>query len=300
MAGATTHPVEAAVSPVPARRRGWGRQALRDRNPYVHGLLSGRGIAGLAVIAVLLLAAVLGPLLLSHSPTFQQRNAMLLGPSGQHPLGTDDLGRDVLARVLTGIRVDFVIGLIGVPCAAVAGTALALFGSLSRGLDTALQRIFDVLLAFPSLVLAIAITAVLGTGEQAIVVAVVLSDIPTFGRLIRGSVLVLRDREYVVAARLGGTRPARLLLRHILPNAADPLIVQFSLSMSTAVLLEGGLSFVGIGIQIPEPSLGNMLGESLPYLSTNATFALGPLIGISALVIGFNLIADSLNAGVRR
>jgi peptide/nickel transport system permease protein len=268
-------------------------------NPYLRGLLSARGITGVVIIGVLVLASLIGPLF-ADSPTFQQHNAMLLGPSLSHLLGTDELGRDILARVLAGIRADLVIGLIGVPAAALIGTALALFGSLSRFADTALQRLFDVLLAFPALVLAIAITAVLGTGEQALVIAVMLSNIPVFGRLIRGSVLVLRDREYVVAARVGGVRPGRLLYRHILPNALDPLIVQFALSMSTAVLLEGGLSFVGIGIQIPQPSLGNMLNEAIPYLSTDPAFALGPLICIGALVVGFNLIADSLNAGARR
>jgi peptide/nickel transport system permease protein len=268
-------------------------------SPYLRGLLSAPGITGVAIIGVLVLASLIGPLL-ADSPTFQQQNAMLLGPSLSHLLGTDELGRDILARVLAGIRADLVIGLIGVPAAALIGTALALFGSLSRFVDTALQRLFDVLLALPALVLAIAITAVLGTGEQAIVIAVMLSNIPVFGRLIRGSVLVLRDREYVVAARVGGVRPGRLLYRHILPNALDPLIVQFALSMSTAVLLEGGLSFVGIGIQIPQPSLGNMLNEAIPYLSTDPAFALGPLICIGALVVGFNLIADSLNAGARR
>jgi peptide/nickel transport system permease protein len=287
-------------APPAATAMGTATGSPRRRNPYLRGLLSPRGVGGLSIIGVLVLAGVVGPLCLPYSATFMSRDAMLLPPSAAHLLGTDDLGRDLLARVLAGIRVDLVIGLIGVPIAAVAGTVLAVLGAMSRIVDTVLQRLFDVLLAFPALVLAIAIIAVVGAGEPALVLAIVLANLPIFGRLVRGSVISLREREYVVAARAGGTRPLRLLVRHVLPNATDALVVQFSLSMSTAVLLEGALSFVGIGIQVPQPSLGNILNESIQFLSTNATFALGPLLGLSALVIGFTLVADGLNAGIRQ
>jgi peptide/nickel transport system permease protein len=272
-----------------------------SRNRYLRALRTPSGVLGLTLVAAVVLLGLLAPLLTSYPPTYQLRLQELLAPSSSHPLGTDELGRDLLSRVLNGIRVDLVVAILGVPAAAIIGCLAGLLGAAGpRWLNASLQRTFDVILAFPAIILGIAVAAILVPGERAIVVTILLANVPIFGRLSRDALISQREREYVIAARLIGVSPVRVLLRHILPNVVDPLIVQLALSMSLAVFLEGGMSFVGIGIQVPQPSLGNLLNEGLPYLSTNLNYALGPMLTLTALVVGLNLIADALNAGVLR
>ncbi|MBJ7603383.1 MAG: ABC transporter permease [Candidatus Dormibacteraeota bacterium] len=271
------------------------------RNRYLRALQTPRGLLGLGLVGTIVLLGILAPLLTPYSPTFQIRLQELLPPSGTHPLGTDELGRDLLSRVLNGIRVDLIVAVVAVPAAAILGCLAGLLGAAGPGWwDTTIQRAFDVILAFPAIILGIAVAAILSPGERAIVVTILLANVPIFGRLSRDALISQREREYVVAARLIGVSPVRVLFRHIFPNVVDPLIVQLALSMSLAVFLEGGMSFVGIGIQVPQPSLGNLLNEGLPYLATNVNYAVGPMLTLTALVVGLNLIADALNAGVLR
>ncbi|MER7752010.1 ABC transporter permease [Kitasatospora sp. NPDC097643] len=271
----------------------------RPRSRYLAGLRTWRGLTGLALVGVVALAGLLAPLLTDTDPNAQSALA-LAGPGGQHPFGTDDLGRDLFSRVLHGIGTDLAIILTAVPLGALLGCSAALIAATSRWADLTVQRLFDLLLSFPGLILGLAVTAVLGPGRWPVVIVIALAEIPGFGRQLRAGLLVQREREYALAARVGGASRARVLLRHVVPNAVDPLIVQSAVALSIGVFIEGGLSFLGLGVRPPEPTLGSILSQSVAYLATNPTFAAAPLAATTALVLGFTLIAEALNRGIRR
>ncbi|MGW9213258.1 ABC transporter permease [Embleya sp. NPDC055664] len=271
--------------------------AIGRKTSLVARLRGGATITGLAIVVLVFAAGLAAPLLATHGPEAQSADA-LAGPSGAHLLGTDEFGRDLLSRVLHGIRVDVFITAAAVPIGAFIGTAIGLLSGVHRYLDVVLQRLFDIMLAFTALVLGVTIAAIQGPGTTAIVLTVIGVNIPLFGRLARDAVISQRDRDYVIAARVVGTRPTRVLFRHILPNSVDALIVQAALSLSLAVFIEGAMSFVGIGVRPPDPSLGSLLRTSINFLSQNPAYALGPMVVVTALVIGFNLIADGLNKGL--
>ncbi|MFD4902653.1 ABC transporter permease [Streptomyces sp. NPDC048511] len=285
--------------PPPAATRKPGRRS-RPRHPYRTALSTARARTGLVLVGAVVLAGLLAPLLAGHGPTGQSAQSLAaLGTPG-HPLGTDDLGRDLLGRVLYGIRADLGIIAVAVPLGAALGCLAALLAAAHPVADTVVQRVFDLVLAFPGLILALAVTAILGPGRTPVILVIALAEIPVFGRLLRGSVLVQREREYVTAARVGGSSGRRVLFRHILPNAADPLIVQLAVSLTVAVFIEGAMSFLGVGVRPPEPTLGSVLAQSLPYLSEAPHFAAGPLITVTALVLGLSLVAEALNREIRR
>lgn len=269
-------------------------RARRARNPYLAGLLSPRGLTGLALAGLVALAGLLAPLLTDADPTAQSDEAF--APlSGAHPLGTDELGRDLLARLLAGVRVSLLVIVVSVPLSLLAGGLLGLFSSAGRWTDTPVQRFFDVVLAFPALVLGLAFAALLGTGAGAVIVTVAVATAPVFGRVLRGAVRSQAARDYVLAERVLGVGTARLYLRHVLPNCFDVLLVQTALACATAVFLEGGLSFLGLGVPPPGASLGGLLNSSLTFLTSSPFYATGPLVVISALVLCFTLLADGLN-----
>ncbi|MEU8134354.1 ABC transporter permease [Streptodolium elevatio] len=282
-----------AAAPTAAKPR-------RVRNRYLRGLLSPRGLFGLALVGLIFAAGLAAPLLTSHDPTFQTADALRGPGSGDHVWGTDEIGRDLLSRLLYGIRTDLLIVAAAVPLGLLIGCSLALVATTHRAADVAVQRLFDLLLSFPGLILGLTVTAIMGPGKATIITVITIIEIPSFGRMLRGAILVHRDREYATAARVGGAGPLRLLTRHVLPNAADPVVVQIAVSMSIAVILEGAMSFIGIGVRPPDPSLGGILAEARPYLEDHPTYALGPLVVITALVVGLNLIAEALNRGARR
>ncbi|MEU0354019.1 ABC transporter permease [Streptomyces cyaneofuscatus] len=271
-----------------------------SRHPYRAALSTARARTGLVLVGAVVLAGLLAPLVAGHGPTDQSGLSLAGVGTPGHPLGTDDLGRDLLSRVLYGIRADLGIIAIAVPVGAVLGCLFALAAAAHPVLDTLVQRIFDLILAFPGLILALAVTAILGPGPLPVVLVIALAEIPAFGRLLRGGILVQREREYVTAARVGGGSGPRVLVRHILPNAADPLIVQVAVSLTVAVFIEGAMSFLGVGVRPPEPTLGSVLSQSMPYLAQAPHFAAGPLITVTALVLGLSLIAEALNREVRR
>ncbi|MFJ6214225.1 ABC transporter permease [Streptomyces sp. NPDC092296] len=273
--------------------------ALRARHAYLDGLLTPRGLTGLALVGAIVLAGLLAPLLTSADPLAQGPDA-LAAPGGAHLLGTDDLGRDLLSRVLYGIRTDLVIAAAAVPVGAAAGCALAVAATTSRAADVVVQRAFDLILAFPGLILALAVTAILGAGTAPVVIVIALAEIPGFGRMLRSGILVQREREYALAARVGGASRLRVLVRHVLPNSADPLVVQLAVSLSIAVFIEGGMSFLGVGVRPPAPSLGGILSQAMPYLEQDPAFAAVPLVAITGLVLGLTFLAESLNRGNRR
>ena len=237
-----------------------------------------------------------GPSLTAASPT-NEAYPPLLAPSLHHLLGTDELGRDLWSRVLYGIRVDLLVAPVGVILSAAVGTILGCLSGMYEALDLVVSRVFDVLLAFPALVLGLVIAAVLNPGLAAIVLTVVITSIPLFGVLARRAVHQQLGQEYVLAGRLVGGSRLHVLLRHVFPNVIDPLVVQLPLSLSAAVFIEGGMSFVGIGIQEPTPSLGNLLTQSLSYLYERPTYASGPIVALSMLMIGLFLLARRRSTG---
>ncbi|MDV5143588.1 ABC transporter permease [Streptomyces sp. SBC-4] len=274
--------------------------ARRPRHPYRAALATARGRTGLALVGLVVLAGLLAPLLAGHGPTDQSALALAGPGTPGHPLGTDDLGRDLLARLLYGIRADLAIIAVAVPLGAALGCLLALAAATHPVADTVVQRAFDLVLAFPGLILALAVTAILGPGRTPVILVIALAEIPVFGRLLRTGILVQRGREYVTAARVGGTSGGRVLTRHILPNAADPLVVQLAVSLTVAVFIEGAMSFLGVGVRPPEPTLGAVLSQSMPYLAQAPHFAAGPLVTVTALVLGLSLTAEALNREIRR
>ena len=253
------------------------------------------GMIGLTIVALLLLAALFAPLLAPHDPLLQARDAILQPPSAAYPLGTDDVGRDVLARLLYGARLSLAVGAIVVTLALTVGTLLGLLAGFSEGLvEAAIMRLMDVLLALPTLLLAVAIVAVLGPGLQHAMLAVAVVQLPGFVRLTRAAVRAERRREYVLAARMVGARRLRLMFRTVLPNCMAPLIVQASLAFSTAILDTAALGFLGLGAQPPTPEWGTMLADALQFVQSAWWVVTFPGFAILLTVLGFNLIGDGL------
>ncbi|MFI6868814.1 ABC transporter permease [Nocardia sp. NPDC050406] len=260
---------------------------------------SGQGLVGVVLIAAISVLGLLGPLFTQYDPLVQIPYANLLGPSAEHWFGTDELNRDVFARVLEGIRVDLFIVFVAVPLGAVIGGSIGLVASVNPVADVVAQRVFDLVLAFPALIFAIALSAITGPGLHAVVIVIIAAEIPLFGRHIRTAVLQVREHAYVEAAEVIGAGTWWTLRRHILPNVLEPLSVQLALSMSIAVFIEGAMSFIGIGVRPPDPSLGSILDESIANLDANWAMAAGPLVVVTGLTLGFLLIAQSLGRARR-
>lgn len=256
-------------------------------------------LAGAALLALLVVLAIAAPLLAPEDPLRQIPGANLLPPGGGHPLGTDDLNRDVLSRVLYGIRTSLIVIFSAVPIAAVIGVALGFASTANRAADTTLARVSDVVLAFPALILAILLTALRGPGTVTVVLAIAVAEAPVFLRLARAEVLRLRGTAYAEAARVAGASPGTVLTKHVLPNALEPLAVQVALALSLGVFVESGLSFVGVGVRPPTPSLGSVLAGAVHNWDANAAYAWGPLVAIVALSLALLLIARGF-AGARR
>ncbi|HLJ60174.1 MAG TPA: ABC transporter permease [bacterium] len=250
-----------------------------------------------AVVVALAIAAALGaPYIAPGNPVRGDLSDALLPPSPAHWFGTDDLGRDEVARLIYGARVSLVAGMISVGIAAAVGVPLGLAAGFAGGLpDEAIMRAVDAILAFPALVLALAISAALGPGLVSSMLAIGFVTIPAFARLTRGQVLAIRHLDFVESARAVGAGALRLLVGHVLPNALSPLVVQASLSVAFAILTEAGLSFLGLGVQPPIPSWGSMLLTGKNYLTTAPWLSLVPGAAIFLTVVSFNLLGDALD-----
>lgn len=272
--------------------------ARAHRKPgLLRGLRSPDAVVGLVLVGMIFALGALAPWIAQHSPYIQSINSFA-PPSAAHWFGTDEYGRDLASRVLYGIRQDVLVGMVAVPIGAVAGVLLGVVSTLMRWLDTLIQRIFDVSLAFTSLVMGLTVAAIIGPGMPAVLTTVALVNIPLFGRLARNAVRGQASRDYVTAARVVGAPPLRVLFRHVLPNSLDSLVVQAALSLSQAVFIEGAMSFVGIGVKLPEPSLGSLLRTSINFLAQAPVYAIAPMVVVTALVLGFNLVGDGLNKGL--
>ncbi len=220
---------------------------------------------------------------------------MLRPPSLENPLGTDYLGRDILARLYYGARLSLAIGFLAVAIGLGLGVPLgAISGYYGGWADLIIQRVADILLSFPGCLLALSLVAILGIGLQNVIISVGISAVPSFIRLVRGSVLTIRELTYVEAAHSVGTHDGRIIIRHVLPNAATPVIVQATLNLGTAILTAAGLGFLGLGVQPPTPEWGTMLGEGRNYIFSNPNMATFPGLAIFFAVIGFNLLGDGL------
>ena len=247
------------------------------------------------ILLVYLFTALLAPLLFSGSPSAPNLIMSLEGPSAQHLLGTDELGRSILGRIIWGSRVSLMIAVGVVVVGLLVGVPFGLISGYYGGkVDFLIQRVTDMMLAFPGFLLALGLVAVLGVGLNNTVVSIGISMIPIYIRLVRGCVLTVREQVYVEAARAVGTRDYKIILKHILPNVMVPITVQTSLGMGNAILFAAGLGFLGIGVQPPTPEWGAMLGSGRAYLFNAPHVATFPGIAIFLSVLSFNLLGDGL------
>jgi len=250
---------------------------------------------GFAIVALTAIAAVAGPSLVPYDAAAQDLPQRLLGPSWQHPFGLDELGRDILARLLIGARISLMVGLAVVSISATMGTMVGAVAGYAGGwLDNALGRIMDVLLAFPGILLAIALVAVLGPSLTHVVLALVLIGWVSYARLVRGQVLKVRELDYVQAARAVGAPVGRVIVRHVIPATLSSVAVQATLGMAGAIIAEASLSFLGLGVQPPTPSWGTMLDAGRSHLFDAPHLTVMPGLAIALLVLGFNFAGDAL------
>lgn len=258
-------------------------------------------VIGLVVFSIIVILAVFAPLIAPHSPTLQNRDALLLAPfwmeggSWAFPLGTDAVGRDIFSRLIYGARFSLFIGVVVVTLSVSVGVVVGLIAGFFRGwVDTAIMRVMDVILAFPSLLLALVLVAILGPGLMNAMIAIALILQPHFVRLTRASVLSEREREYVISARVAGAGKLRLMFVTILPNCLAPLIVQATLAFSNAILDAAALGFLGVGAQPPTPEWGTMLAEAREFILRAWWVVTFPGLAILITVVAINLMGDGL------
>lgn len=254
------------------------------------GAVFGLGVF-LAIVCMALFADVLAP----YNPFEQNYARIMEGPSAEHWLGTDSFGRDMLSRIIYGARIALVVGIVAVMLAMVIGVTLGLISGYYGGLlDTLIMRIMDGLFAFPILILAIALMAVMGFGVRNVIIAVAVVSIAPFARVTRGDVLAVREEPYIEAARLAGISNAAIIARHVLPNVLAPIIVQGALRVSAAIITEAGLSFLGLGPQPPTPVWGSMIAEGRNFIVMAPHISTFPGIALMITVVGLNLLGDGL------
>ncbi|ALC91778.1 peptide ABC transporter permease [Bacillus sp. FJAT-18017] len=252
-------------------------------------------IIGLSIVVFFIIIAVLAPVISPYSFKDQVLAERMQAPSSKHWFGTDDFGRDIFSRVIYGARISLWVGFSSVLGSVIIGTLLGIVsGYYGRWVDTIISRIFDIMLAFPSILLAIAVVAILGPSLQNALIAIALINIPNFGRIVRSRVLSVKQEEYIMAAWAIGMKDSRILLKHVLPNSISPVIVQATLAIATAIIEAAALGFLGMGAQAPTPEWGKMLADSKNYLMQAPWTLFFPGIAIMLTVLGFNLMGDGL------
>ena len=281
-----------ATATVPAPYRPAGSPTVNALRRLVRHRLA---MFGAVLVALEVGLAVLAPWIAPHEPNRMDYKAVLSGPTAEHPLGTDDLGRDLFSRTLYGARLSLQVGLVAVLVAVALGVPLGLVSGYLGGIfDESVMRVVDAVMALPALVLALTISAVLGPGIWNATIAIAVVAAPTYTRLVRGQVLSVKENDYVLAAQCIGAPTWVVLLRHVLPNVFSPVIVQASLGVGFAIILEASLSFIGLGAQPPTPSWGNMVQVGFQYLEIAPWFVLVPAVAIFLAVLGFNMLGDGL------
>ncbi|MEO8953915.1 MAG: ABC transporter permease [Ktedonobacteraceae bacterium] len=247
------------------------------------------------VLLLYILAAIFAPIISPYSPLLYHPSIATQPPSLAHLLGTDDLGRDQLSRVIYGTRISLSVGIVTILIGGVCGTLLGLIAAYFKGwVDQVITMVVDAILSFPSIVLALAIVAALGPSILNLALALAFVRIPIYSRIARGQTLQISNQEYVVAAISNGTRTWKILWRHILPNIFSPLLVQATISISFAILDESVLSFLGLGIQPPTPEWGAMINDAQVYLTSDPWMLLGPALAIILVVLSLNLLGDAV------
>lgn len=271
------------------------RRSLVRRNVVVRRLLRHRGaLVGLTILLLLLLLALLAPLVAPYDP-IKPSGGAIKGPTAQHWMGTDNIGRDIFSRVIFGARISLRMGFIAVAIAGISGTVIGvLAGTYGRFIDNILMRVIDALMAFPGILLALAIAAVLGPGLTKAMVAVGISSIPSFARLVRSSVLQVKQTSYVEAARSIGCSDRQLIVKHILPNVLTSVLVLATLGVATAILVGASLSFLGMGAQPPTAEWGAMLSQGRQYMHNGWWIMAFPGLAITITVMAANLFGDGL------
>jgi peptide/nickel transport system permease protein len=285
--------IATAAAAMPLGRRTSVRSPLRDG--LRRFVTSGSAVVGLIVVLTFVLLAILAPLVAPYGPDQQLLTDRLKPPSPQHFFGTDDLGRDVLSRVIYGAQISLRVGVLAVVIALLTGSTLGLIAGYAGGwLDGLFMRGMDIVLAFPSTLMAIGIVAMRGPGLEMALVAIGIVNIPTYARLARSMALSLREREFVLAARCLGASGGRQIGRHILPNALSPLIVQATLGIATAIIEAAGLGFLGLGAQPPTPEWGLMLTNGRAFLLNAPWAMIFPGGAILLTTLAFNLVGDGV------
>ncbi|MDE3075127.1 MAG: ABC transporter permease [Chloroflexota bacterium] len=282
------------------RTRGTAANRRRhSQSPLIKGVIRTArhplGGVGLILLAILVLSALTAPWIAPYNPLAQHPGYELHGPGLPFLFGTDQFGRDLLSRVIYGIRPSLAVSLIVVGLGGSVGIGAGLVaGFLGGWVEAIITRMFDALFAFPAIMLGFVVVAASGPGTTQVAYAIALSSVPSLGRVARALVLRERHRDYVLAARSMGARTSRIMFRHILPNAVAPMFVNIALLMGFAVLAEAGLAFLGLGTQPPLPSLGGMLNESRSYLRADPWLAVWPGVALALLLLGLNYVADAL------
>ncbi|WP_317951324.1 ABC transporter permease, partial [Rossellomorea marisflavi] len=248
-------------------------------------------LIGLFIVLFFVILAIAAPLIAPQGINEQNLAKRLQAPSSEHWFGTDDFGRDILSRIIHGARISLWVGFFAVIGSAVAGSLLGIVaGYYGRWVDTIISRIFDIMLAFPSILLAIAVVAALGPSLRNALIAIAIINIPNFGRLVRSRVLSVKQEEYVMAAKAIGMKDNRILLHHILPNSMAPIIVQGTLAIATAIIEAAALGFLGLGAQAPQPEWGKMLADARTFMLQAPWTMIFPGLAIMLTVLGFNLM----------
>ncbi len=289
---ATEMPATAGATPLltsRVRASSLWRDAMRR-------LVRNRGaVAGLAILVLLALMAIAAPLIAPYDPNAIAPVSNLKGPSAAHLFGTDQFGRDILSRIFFGARLSFEVGFIAVGLAMVCGIVLGLVaGFFGRAVDAVITIVIDIMLAFPGILLALAIIAILGPSLYNLMIAVGIAGIPAYTRLVRGTTLAAKQQAYVEAARVSGARDAAIMFRHILPNVLSPVIVLATLGIGSAILVGASLSFLGLGAKPPTPEWGAMLSAGRNYLSLAWWITLFPGLAIMLTVLSINMVGDGL------
>jgi ABC-type dipeptide/oligopeptide/nickel transport system permease subunit len=282
----------------------WPMPATTAESPFAEALRrlrrSTTALVGVVIVALLLLVAIFADALAPHSPVTNEQTRAFAPPSWEHPLGTDQLGRDMLSRIIHGTRISILVGVSSVVLALFVGVPFGMIAGYYGGrVDTAVMRVMDLILAFPIYLLAIILmvmfTPTAGLiGTMKVTGAIAIVRIPIYARLVRGSVLSIKEKEYVEACRALGLRAPRILLRHVLPNCLAPIIVTTTLGIATSIIVEATLSFLGLGTQPPTPSWGWDLKANVAFIQANPWLSLFPGLAIFVTVLGFNLFGDGL------
>jgi peptide/nickel transport system permease protein len=269
---------------------------MRPRTGLLHLLLHRkRLLLGATIIVLFFLSAILAPVLAPSDPSTMDLSIARQPPSAQHLLGTDELGRDLLTRILYGGRVTLIIAVVALALSSLVGTTLGVAAGYAGGRwDNLLMRLIDIQLAFPGVILAIAIVAVVGPGIPALIIALALFPIPAFARLSRATTLVIMTQDYILAAHAIGVGRLRIVIRHVLPNNLGPLLVQASLTLPGIILIGSSLGFLGLGVQPPTPEWGVMLSRGRDYVVTAPHLGIFPGAAVTLVVLGFTLMGDSL------